>query len=62
VAAGREPGGGIYRPWHERPQLEAVVDLTGTREFKRMAIWDPWCFDTGWHWQLYAQLTLAFSV
>ena len=51
--AGREPGGVIYRPWHERPQMEALVDLTGTREFKSLPVWDPWCFDTGWHWQMY---------
>jgi hypothetical protein len=64
VANGYEADGRQYRMWHERPAMDAIRDLqyttpapssyTGTASYlRRMAIWDPWVFDSGWYWMLY---------
>ena len=64
---GREPDGGVYRPWHARKAMDAVFDLRFDRNYlssyvtsvgtwaaiRRMTRWDPWASDTGWYWQLY---------
>lgn len=61
---GYEPGGGVYRASHARGALDAQVDLTYGRprpagysttpeSWRRLAVWDPWCFDSGWYWQMY---------
>ncbi len=58
---GREPDGRQYRRGHERPAMDAVVDLPGAQaggagaiQFRgRLAVWDPWIGDGGWYWQLY---------
>lgn len=54
---GREPDGRRYRPGHERPPMDAVVDLPrpgrGEAFVGRLAVWDPWIADGGWYWQLY---------
>ena len=60
--AGYEPDGQVYRMTHSRPPMDAQVDLdypqtpAGAKpeaNWRRMALWDPWCFDTGWYWQLF---------
>jgi len=64
VQNGYEADGQQYRQWHERPQMDAFRDLqyqtpaptsyTSTAPYlRRMAVWDPWVFDSGWYWQLY---------
>ncbi len=64
IENGREPDGRQYRMWHERPPMDALRDLqyttpapssyTSTHPYiRRMAIWDPWVFDSGWYWMLY---------
>jgi hypothetical protein len=54
-AGGYEPDGQVYRQWHQRPSLDAQVDLTfaGPRGYGRVARWDPWITDCGWYWQLF---------
>ena len=54
-AAGYEPDGQIYRMSHQRPGLDAQVDLTyaGPRGYGRVARWDPWITDCGWYWQMF---------
>jgi len=64
--AGYEQGGGVYRASHARPNLDAFLDLPFDRNYssgggtnfadatiRRMAVWDPWVFDSGWYWQAY---------
>ena len=64
IENGREPDGRQYRQWHERPALDAIRDLQyrtpGLSNYngeppyiRRMAVWDPWVYDSGWYWQLY---------
>jgi len=64
VANGYEADRHQYRQWHERQAMDALRDLqyntpapssyTSTAPYiRRMAIWDPWVFDSGWYWQLY---------
>lgn len=64
VQNGYEPDGRQYRLGHERPSMDAFRDLqyqtaapssyTSTAPYvRRMAVWDPWVFDSGWYWQLY---------
>ena len=55
VELGREADGKKYRMWHERPNQDALLDLTFDRpqQSRRMAIWDPWVYDSGWYWMLY---------
>lgn len=64
---GHEQDGQVYRMWHTRPNnpnLDAQVDLLFEKlmrsdrsrtsdSWRRMAIWEPWIFDSGWYWQLY---------
>lgn len=52
---GYEPDGQTYRQWHQRPSLDAQVDLTygGPRDYGRVARWDPWITDCGWYWQMF---------
>ncbi|MGA2134377.1 MAG: hypothetical protein ABSH50_18960 [Bryobacteraceae bacterium] len=51
---GREPDGRQYRQSHERPEMDAIRDLDyRAPAFHRMAVWDPWIYDSGWYWQLY---------
>lgn len=61
---GYEADGRTYRQWHERPDLDAQVDLTYDRprtsfyvtnadHWRWMSVWDPWAVDTGWYWQLF---------
>ncbi len=61
---GREPDGQTYRASHARPPMDATVDLTYDRprpssyvtaddSWRRMAVWDPWVYDSGRYWQLY---------
>ena len=61
---GYEPDGQAYRMWHARPGLDAQVDLRYDRpmpssyvsnpdSWRRMAVWDPWAFDTGWYWVMF---------
>jgi len=64
VANGREPDGRPYRPDHERPPMDAIRDLqyqtaapssytSSPPNIRRMAVWDPWVYDSGWYWMLY---------
>jgi len=56
VDNGREPDGAQYRPSHERPNRDAIVDLPfkGASPLGRfLTRWDPWAVDTGWYWQFY---------
>ncbi len=64
IENGREPDGRQYRMWHERPEMDAFRDLqyripapsnyNGEPPYlRRMAVWDPWVYDSGWYWQLY---------
>ena len=55
IENGREPDGRQYRPWHERPEMDALRDLryATASSFPRLAVWDPWVYDSGWYWQLY---------
>jgi hypothetical protein len=61
---GREPDGQRYRQAHERPSLDAEVDLRydrpmtasyayGESSYRHMAVWDPWIVNSGWYWQFY---------
>jgi hypothetical protein len=52
---GREPDGQTYRPAHERPNMDAVVDLSYNTQctYPPMAVWNPWIVNGGWYWQLY---------
>lgn len=62
---GREPDGGVYRPWHNRSApFDALVDLSYERpmpstarrsdtSWGRMAVWNPWIYDSGWYWQVF---------
>lgn len=54
---GYEADGRQYRMWHERPPLDAFVDLKydRPREYRAVPIWDPWVVDSGWYWQFYRQ-------
>ncbi|MHB9024909.1 MAG: hypothetical protein ACYC7E_12160 [Armatimonadota bacterium] len=53
--AGYEADGRQYRMWHERPGMDAFVDLRYDvpRDYRKVAVWDPWIFDGGWYWQFY---------
>ncbi|MHB9132054.1 MAG: Ig-like domain-containing protein [Armatimonadota bacterium] len=44
-----------YPQSHTRPAMDAYVDLqySTTKAFRRMAVWDPWIYNSGWYWQLY---------
>jgi hypothetical protein len=53
---GIESDGRLYRASHERPNMDAVVNLPfrGSSSYGRfLTRWDPWAFDTGWYWQFY---------
>ncbi len=52
---GYEADGQTYRPSHARPPLDAFTDLRydQPRPYPRLAIWDPWVYDSGWYWQVY---------
>jgi len=61
---GAEPDGRVYRASHERPALDAEVELRYDRpvhssygsspdSWRWMAVWDPWVFDSGWYWQAF---------
>ncbi len=52
---GYEPDGQVYRQWHQRPSLDAQVDLgfAAPRTYGRVARWDPWITDCGWYWQMF---------
>lgn len=60
---GREPDGRTYRPGHDRPQMDAEVDLfdkaslpdysPGPGRGRWLSAWDPWAYDSGWYWQLF---------
>lgn len=65
---GAEPDGRRYRPWHERPSMDAVMDLPFDQDYlpgwrtnpeagllRRLPVWDPWITDGGWYWQVYSQ-------
>ena len=62
VQNGYEADGRQYRV--ERPSMDAFRDLqyqtpapssytSSAPYIRRMAVWDPWVFDSGWYWQLY---------
>ena len=56
VENGFEADGRQYRPTHERPNVDAFVNLplNGPSSYGRfLTRWDPWAFDTGWYWQFY---------
>lgn len=56
VDNGFESDGRQYRPTHERPNMDAFVNLPlkGLSAYGRfLTRWDPWSFDTGWYWQFY---------
>jgi len=64
IANGREADGRQYRMWHARPAMDAFRDLqyrtpapsnysSDPPNIRRMAVWDPWVYDSGWYWQLY---------
>ncbi|MGD0362295.1 MAG: aryl-sulfate sulfotransferase, partial [Bryobacteraceae bacterium] len=64
IENGREPDGRQYRPWNERPAGDAIRDLqyrtpapsdynSEPPHIRRMAVWDPWVYDSGWYWLLY---------
>ncbi len=60
---GYEPDGQTYRLSHNRPPLDAEVDLfdkaaiptytPGPGRGRWLSAWDPWAFDTGYYWQLF---------
>lgn len=61
---GYEPGGQALRQSHERPPMDAQVDLNYSRPkfasyttnddlFAVMGAWNPWAMNTGWYWQLF---------
>ena len=64
---GYEKDGRVYRASHERPAMDAFFDLPFDRDYassyctdlgqsptiRRMAVWDPWIFDSGRYWQVY---------
>jgi hypothetical protein len=54
-ANGHESDGRQYRAAHQRPMLDAFVDLQYAKgqTYPGLAVWDPWARDTGWYWQLY---------
>ncbi|MBW3624321.1 MAG: hypothetical protein KY468_13015 [Armatimonadetes bacterium] len=53
--AGYQPDGKAYALGHERPAMDATVDLQygASKSYPCMARWDPWIKDSGWYWQLY---------
>ncbi len=58
---GAGPDGGVYKGYqtgdaevaltYDRPR--GVSYRTADDTWSLMARWDPWCFDTGWYWQLF---------
>lgn len=67
---GREADGRQYRPWNERAEMDAFRDLqygapapssynSTAPNISRMAVWDPWVYDSGWYWMLYNQRAAA---
>ncbi len=64
---GYEEDGRQYRASHERVGCDAFFDLPFDRHYRsdyhtnldtwpsirRMVVWDPWAYDSGWYWQLY---------
>jgi hypothetical protein len=65
---GYEIDGQKYRNLHERINMEAFVDLdydkskvsdyySSENTWRRMAVWDPWVYDSGWYWLMYDKLT-----
>ena len=62
VDNGFESDGRQYRMSHDRPNMDAFVELpfTGPSPYGRfLTRWDPWAFDTGWYWQFYRKDALA---
>jgi hypothetical protein len=64
VQNGYEADGSQYGQGHGRYPIDAFRDLqyqtaapslyTSTAPYlRRMAVWDPWVYDSGWYWQLY---------
>ena len=58
---GYEEGGGVYRPVHMRPAMDAFVDLPYDRprlsglystpdHWAKLVVWNPWASGTGWYW------------
>ncbi|MHB9134065.1 MAG: hypothetical protein ACYDBB_23595 [Armatimonadota bacterium] len=63
-AYGHNADGSLYRPGRLGTNSDGLVDInyntnvnvyyfTGPTTRKWMAVWDPWCVNTGWYWQLY---------
>ncbi|MHB9134534.1 MAG: hypothetical protein ACYDBB_25965 [Armatimonadota bacterium] len=52
---GYEADGRQYRQFHERANMDAFVDYRYDvpRDYRKLAVWDPWIFDGGWYWQFY---------
>ena len=52
---GYEADGRKYRMSHERPPMDAFVDLTydKPRTYRNIAVWDPWIYNSGRYWQMY---------
>ncbi len=61
---GYEADGRVYRMAHERPAMDAFVDLqyqqpqlsafsSSPKSWARMTVWNPWGIGTGQYWMLY---------
>jgi len=64
---GRNAKGQVYRRAYENRRMDAFFDLPYDRAYRswyrtdfgkrptirRVAVWDPWVYDSGWYWQAY---------
>lgn len=56
VESGYGPDGRPYQQLNEQGlRLDATVDLQYEvrRDYRNLAVWDPWAYDSGWYWQFY---------
>lgn len=52
---GEHPDGGVYGGFDTRDRTDAIVELNFDErtEYRHLAVWDPWIYDSGWYWQFY---------
>ncbi len=56
---GRLADGSVYSPSHERPNMDALVDVSYDKAVEVgssrpwLALWNPWAANSGWYWQMY---------
>lgn len=55
VENGHFPDGSLYGGFENRLQADALLDLKfeQRKDYRPLAVWDPWIFDSGWYWQVY---------